>query len=312
MTSATPAPVSAPVAAAPHAKTPSSSAVLFFAGAASGIAEAVSVQPFDMIKTRYQLNEGVNKGVMETLLGIVRQEGVLRLYRGMTAEIIGMIPKTSALYASYELCRRYMIEELQLQENFAVCGLSGTIASIPEALIVTPSQVVKVRLQAKEHLGRYHGPVDCVMKIFRNEGVSHFFTGLVPTIYRNCVWNTIYFGVMFEMRKKLLSLNTSQQPQARWEARCQTFAAGLGGATLATCFNAPLDVIKSRFQSQVAASNGKMKYISTLQTLHLIWREEGVFALYKGFRPKVVRMGLGGAVAVTVFELVQDFAAAFS
>jgi solute carrier family 25 2-oxodicarboxylate transporter 21 len=39
-----------------------------------------------------------------------------------------------------------------------------------------------------------------------------------------------------------------------------------------------------------------------LQSLALIWRTEGATALYKGFVPKLIRMGLGGGVSVATFE----------
>ena len=51
------------------------------------------------------------------------------------------------------------------------------------------------------------------------------------------------------------------------------------------------------------------RYTSTFQTLRLIYREEGLSACYKGFVPKAIRMGLGGAVAMSTFELVQYIAA---
>jgi solute carrier family 25 2-oxodicarboxylate transporter 21 len=47
------------------------------------------------------------------------------------------------------------------------------------------------------------------------------------------------------------------------------------------------------------------KYKHTLSTLVQIYREEGLSAVYKGFQPKAIRMGLGGAVAMSSFELTQ-------
>ena len=74
-----------------------SSLVLFMAGAISGIAEAVVVQPFDMVKTRHQLNTGTNIGVIATLRSLYKEGGIRLWYRGMGAEIVGMIPKSSIL-----------------------------------------------------------------------------------------------------------------------------------------------------------------------------------------------------------------------
>jgi solute carrier family 25 (mitochondrial 2-oxodicarboxylate transporter), member 21 len=77
---------------------------------------------------------------------------------------------------------------------------------------------------------------------------------------------------------------------------------GFFGAVFATCFNAPFDVVKSRFQSQLPGQ--QLKYRNTLQSLATIYREEGLSSCYKGFKPKAIRMGLGGAVAMATFETV--------
>jgi len=69
---------------------------------------------------------------------------------------------------------------------------------------------------------------------------------------------------------------------------------------------ATIDVAKSRIQAQ--NSKNIMEYTSTIQALMKIGRTEGLTALYKGFQPKALRMGIGGAVAVTAFEAVHEIA----
>eukprot|EP00984_Skeletonema_dohrnii_P032353 scaffold26371_cov111-Skeletonema_dohrnii-CCMP3373.AAC.1 len=76
---------------------------------------------------------------------------------------------------------------------------------------------------------------------------------------------------------------------------------------MATMCNAPFDVAKSRIQAQCTNSKS-MEYTSTIQALMKIGRTEGLTALYKGFQPKALRMGIGGAVAVTAFEAVCEIA----
>lgn len=284
----------------------SDSSKLFIAGALSGIAECLVVQPFDMVKTRHQLNTSNNIGVIQTIIDLIKEGGVRRLYRGMFAEMIGMVPKTSAMYSTYELSRRYLSQDLNFGENTLVCATSGFIASFPEAFIVTPSQVLKVRLQAKEHLGRYNGLFDCFLNIIRTEGPLALFIGLGPTIWRNCVWNTVYFGTMHWGKSQMKYISGNLDNQSALTNSLFTFVSGFIGATFATCFNAPFDVVKSRFQSQLLIPGTTPKYRYTLQTLHLIYTQEGGFSsCYKGFRPKVLRMGIGGAVAMTTFDLFQ-------
>ena len=61
---------------------------------------------------------------------------------------------------------------------------------------------------------------------------------------------------------------------------------------------------KSRIQNQSPTSGGELlKYRHTLQACATIVREEGAGALYKGFKPTLLRMVLGQGVAYASFEL---------
>eukprot|EP01036_Dinobryon_divergens_P039168 gene39168-51562_t len=219
--------------------------LLFMAGACSGIAEALIVQPLDMVKTRHQLNTAKNQGVFQTLFSLYKEGGVRRWYRGLAAELIGMVPKSSAMYGTYEIVRKKLADDYGYGDITPVAAIAGFSAGIPESLIVTPAQVVKVRLQAKEHLGRYNNSVDCLKKIVKSEGITVLYVGLGPTIWRNCVWNTVYFGLMHGMKKNLPVATTVAGDLG------QTFFSGFFGAVFATCINIPFDVVKSRFQSQI-------------------------------------------------------------
>ena len=126
-----------------------------------------------------------------------------------------------------------------------------------------------------------------------------FTIGIGPTLYRNCVWNTVYFGTMHKLKTFLPEPSTDSHLMKS----LYTLITGAAGAIFATCFNTPFDVVKSRFQSQLQVPGQPLKYKTTLQSLALIYKEEGLLACYKGFKPKAVRMAVGGAVAMTVFEL---------
>ncbi len=102
---------------------------------------------------------------------------------------------------------------------------------------MTPFQVIKVRLQSKELLGRYKNSFDCFARILREEGGPRALTtGLGPTCWRNCVWNGVYFGLMHRLKDWL----PKTRPEARGLARVGdligTLVAGTVGGIFATCF----------------------------------------------------------------------------
>ena len=169
-----------------------------------------------------------------------------------------------------------------------------------------PFQVVKVRMQAKEHLGRYRSSSDCALQMLRTEGMAAFFTkGFAATNWRNIVWNSIYFGSMAQARCALEAHRRHSLGATPLLDALADLAAGFGCGVLATVFNAPFDVAKSRQQSQLPGAASDSIYSGTFATLRQVAHEDGLLACWAGFGPKAIRMGLAGLVGLKSFELVQ-------
>ena len=52
------------------------------------VSEILMLYPTDTVKTRAQLATGKNVGMLQTFREIIRNEGVARLYRGITLPIL--------------------------------------------------------------------------------------------------------------------------------------------------------------------------------------------------------------------------------
>lgn len=252
------------------------------------------MQPLEMLKTRMQISHSKLQ-LMPTLRDILREGGFRQLYRGGLPEITGLIPRATAALSTLEYSQRLFRswdKDGQLTAPYAYA--SGSLCGVTEGVVFSPFQVIKVRLMAKEHLGRYHNTWDCIVKVLRSEGPSALLIGLGPTLYRNCVWNGLYYGSMHQVETHYLDkLDNPALELAR------SFMVGMVIGMAATCFNVPFDVVKSRFQSQLP---GEVRYTSTLQALTMIYREEGAQALYKGFVPKALRLGLGQTIGLLMFQ----------
>eukprot|EP00976_Prorocentrum_cordatum_P034621 704028-Prorocentrum_minimum.AAC.1 len=272
----------------------------FLTGALAGAVECMIVQPFDIIKTRYQLNPGVNAGIYKTASSLMREGGALRLYRGLLPEVAGGMPRSSAMYASQTYAQRQLTAWNGGQATTSVAVAAGIFAGVPEAVVATPFQVVKVRLQSIQHLNRYSNSLDCLRKVVAEEGVLALMQGLPTTCWRNSVWNGVYFGCMHLIK----DVSDELRPTGTLAQTVYSLGIGFIGGAVATTCNAPFDVAKSRIQSEVTAGPlcAERKYHTTFQTLRRIAREEGWKAMYKGYTPKLLRMGVGGAVGITSFE----------
>ena len=280
---------------------------LFLAGGVSGIVECLTVQPFDMAKTRLHLmSPGTRPSLIGALSGLVAEGGVFRLYRGILPELTAMTPKSSAMYASYDGALRIL--RPQLGESSSTHFVAGFISGLPEAITVTPFQLVKVRLQAKEHLQRYSGTFDCLRRVLVEEGAATLFIGLHATIWRNCVWNSVYFALMHALRPEQPSGDGGAMGTLLSSAR--TLTTGFVCGVIATCFNNPFDVVKSRLQAELGGvtKGGRQRPVSPFNDssvagrLGAILRTEGAAGLYAGFSAKAMRMGVGGAVGMAAYE----------
>ncbi len=136
------------------------------------------------------------------------------------------------------------------------------------------------------------------MKILKREGPLAFFKGLEATLWRHALWNGGYFGVIHGVRDSIPDSHSSHGKLFK------SFIAGSIGGTFGTILNTPFDVVKTRIQNQCVSPGLVPKYNWTLPALTLIAKEEGPSALYKGFVPKVLRLGPGGGILLVVFEFV--------
>ncbi|CAG8538070.1 16062_t:CDS:10, partial [Racocetra persica] len=263
----------------------------FVAGGIAGVSEILVMYPLDVVKTRFQLQVNTNVGgekytsVLDCLRKIVKNEGFSRLYRGILPPILVEAPKRAIKFSANEqystlLKKIYGVDKMSQQLSIA----SGICAGSTEALAIVPFELVKIRLQDKESAGKYSGTFDALTKIIKREE---------STIWRHATWNGGYFGVIFNVRGML------PEPKSKQQKLMNNFIAGAIGGTVGTMINTPFDVVKTRIQND---SGAVRKYNWTLPAIKTVAVEEGVGALYKGFVPKVLRLGPGGGILLVVFD----------
>jgi len=275
----------------------------FVAGAIAGVSEICVMYPLDVVKTRFQLQVGKGGTEGYTSIGdcfrkIVRNEGFGRLYRGIIPPILVEAPKRATKFAAneqYSTIYKNLFNVPKLDQKLSI--LTGVSAGMTEAFLVVSFELVKIRLQDKNNVGRYNGTFDAIKKIYLEEGALAFFKGLEATLWRHATWNGGYFGVIHGVRSALPKAETKQGELLG------NFVAGSIGGTVGTILNTPFDVVKTRIQNQ---PHGIYKYNWTLPALGTIIKEEGLAAVYKGFIPKVLRLGPGGGILLVVFDQVSS------
>jgi solute carrier family 25 2-oxodicarboxylate transporter 21 len=227
------------------------------------------------------------------------------VYRGITPLLVLEAPKRATKFASNDLLMPMAIKagfndgKGKISQTGAV--VAGTGAGIIEAHIVVPFELVKIRLQAKEYAGLYSSTLDALTKIVKTEGLMTLYNGLEATIWRHGTWNAGYFGSIHLVRTTLPEAKTKTGNSFR------NFVAGAVAGTVGTILNTPFDVVKSRIQMQRKVDGVVPKYNWTIPGLASVFAEEGPRALYKGFGPKVLRLGPGGGILLVVYEVVSSW-----
>lgn len=181
--------------------------------------------------------------------------------------------------------------------------LTGATAGATESFVVVPFELVKIRLQDRASAGKYNGMIDVVTKTVKAEGPLAMYTGLESTLWRHILWNAGYFGCIFQVRAQL----PAGPPGDKRQAMVNDLIAGAVGGTVGTILNTPMDVVKSRIQNTTKIPGVAPKYNWAWPALGTVVKEEGFGALYKGFLPKVLRLGPGGGILLVVFTGVMDF-----
>jgi solute carrier family 25 2-oxodicarboxylate transporter 21 len=241
-------------------------------------------------------------GMIDCFQKIVRNEGASRLYRGITAPILMEAPKRATKFAANDEWGKFYRSLFGIPNmNQSLSVLTGASAGATESFVVVPFELVKIRLQDKASSGKYRGIADVVIQTVKNEGLLALYNGLESTLWRHILWNAGYFGCIFQVRQLLPKADTK-----RGQVTSDIISGSIGG-TIGTVLNTPMDVVKSRIQNTAKQPGVIPKYNWAWPAISTVAREEGFAALYKGFIPKVLRLGPGGGILLVVYTGVLDF-----
>lgn len=139
-----------------------------------------------------------------------------------------------------------------------------------------------------------------VQLIYKNRGLYGFFKGMNVTILRQCS-NSIGFFSSYMLFKQLVDPNNKNS-----DSNYLKFGLSLMSSIFIVMLNQPLDVIKSRFQSELYNNSGSVKCKNSLECAFRIYVEEGGFKkLYAGWFPRLIKISMSGSlmmIFVNYFE----------
>lgn len=180
--------------------------------------------------------------------------------------------------------------------------ICGTGAGVAEALFaVVPIETIKVKFinDRISDTPRYRGFFHGVSEIVREKGLRGTYQGVTPTVLKSATNQAIRFFVFESLQDWYNGKNPENRKKPLNKALIPVFGAIAGAASVFG--NTPLDVVKTRMQGIEAE-----KFRSTLDCIKQIYKNEGVFAFYKGVIPRLTKVTLEVAIAFTMYSTIMD------
>ncbi|XP_008261228.1 mitochondrial uncoupling protein 4 isoform X3 [Oryctolagus cuniculus] len=259
-------------------------------GCAATVAELATF-PLDLTKTRLQMQgeaalarlgdsareSAPYRGMVRTALGIIQEEGFLKLWQGVTPAIYRHVVYSGGRMVTYEHLREVVFGKSE-DKHYPLWKsvIGGMMAGVIGQFLANPTDLVKVQMQmeGKRKLEgkplRFRGVHHAFAKILAEGGIRGLWAGWVPNIQRAALVNmgdlTTYDTV-----KHYLVLNTPLEDNI--------MTHGLSRGLL----------YKSSTDCLIQAVQG-----------------EGFMSLYKGFLPSWLRMTPWSLVFWLTYEKIRE------
>lgn len=160
-----------------------------FAAAVSGLCLSSVISPFELVKCRLQAPQGKGMSPLSTIRGIIGDEGVRGLGRGLGGTLTREVPGNAIFFASYEMMRRRYSESFGVEKGTLgdLCSavLCGGFAGMTYWFIIFPIDMAKTRAQlAKPGSEGDVGIVTHMRREYQKCGLRGIYNGIGATMVR--------------------------------------------------------------------------------------------------------------------------------
>jgi solute carrier family 25 oxoglutarate transporter 11 len=163
-----------------------------FAGLSAGAVGAFVGTPADLSLVRMQADSMLPveqrrnyRSVFDAFRSIVRDEGLFGLWKGSTPTVVRAMSLNLGMLATFDQAKEYF-QGIFGSEGWTASLAASALSGLGASVFSLPFDFVKTRVQRMRPDANgvmpYKGPVDCAMRVLRNEGPLAFYAGF-PTYY---------------------------------------------------------------------------------------------------------------------------------
>ncbi|KAJ1944659.1 mitochondrial aspartate-glutamate transporter agc1 [Linderina macrospora] len=287
----------------------------FGVGAIAGGIGATVVYPIDLVKTRMQnqraavVGEMMYKNSMDCFKKVIRNEGILGLYRGLGPQLVGVAPEKAIKLTMNDFVRSRMRNKETGEIAFSAELLAGATAGASQVVFTNPLEIVKIRLQTQGEMlkdatglgAKATGSSPVVRRgavtIVKELGLMGLYKGASACLLRDVPFSAIYFPCYSHLKKDLF------HEGERDLSITDLLLAGAIAGMPAAYFTTPADVIKTRLQ--VEAKKGETVYNGLVDAARKIYKEEGFKAFFKGGPARILRSSPQFGTTLMCYELIH-------
>ncbi|KAM1261725.1 hypothetical protein ACFX13_027659 [Malus domestica] len=290
------------------------------AGAVAGFATVAAMHPLDVVRTRFQVNDGrvlnlpTYKNTAHAIFTIARLEGLRGLYAGFSPAVLGSTVSWGLYFFFYGRAKERYSKDRENQLSAGLHLASAAEAGALVSLCTNPIWLVKTRLQLQTPLHQtrpYSGFYDALRTIIREEGWAALYKGLLPSLFLQVSHGAIQFTAYEELRKIVVDFKSKKRRTHSGSADTVLNSvdyAALGGSSkvAAILLSYPFQVIRSRLQ-QRPSSEGIPRYMDSWHVVRETARFEGIRGFYKGITPNLLKNVPASSITFIVYENVLKF-----
>lgn len=223
--------------------------------------------------------------MLGTFQYILRSDGLLGLYTGLSASLLRQITYSTTRFGIYEELKTRLTKRNEGRPpSFPVLVALSCTSGFIGGISGNAADICNVRMQhdamlPPEQRRNYKHALDGMLRMAREEGLMSWFRGVLPNSLRAAAMTAGQLA-SYDTFKRLL-IGYTPMTDGLTTHFTASFFAGVTAATV----TAPIDVIKTR----VMSASGKSISIPTL--LRDLFAKEGPAWMFKGWVPSFLRLG---------------------
>jgi len=279
----------------------------FLTGAMSGSMATVCIQPMDMVKVRIQVAaaEGGATSPIAIAGNIIRQDGFLSLYAGLSSGILRQVVYTGARLGLYDVFTDMAKTPGEKSLPFAKTCFCAISAGGLAAIAGTPADLALIRMQTNAMLPAeqqiaYRGVHHALALIWKEGGFLGMFKGAAPTSVRAMGLNLGMLGGNTQAKEILHTYGGLEKNSSL----CVFGASAIAGF-FASAFSLPFDFVKTQVQKQKPDANGVLPYKGSIDCAMKMLKSGGPLRFYAGFPTYYMRIAPHAMITLIAQDQVK-------